>query len=340
MSDLNIIPQKIIDSEEWLLQLAEVITDINELMTLLDLDIKTIDQYDKQIKNGFPLRVSRQFIQRIEKGNPTDPLLRQVMIVPEEQQTKKGYSYDPLQEKTYNVTTNLLHKYHNRVLLMTKNSCAINCRYCFRRHFPYQQNAGNKHNWQVALDYIKNHPQINEVILSGGDPLMAKDHELNWLISQIEAITSVKTLRIHTRLAVVIPARITDFLVFRFMQSRLNIVIVTHINHCNEIDVQVKNSMLKLKTANVTLLNQSVLLKGVNDETQTLIDLSLTLFNAGILPYYLHLLDKVQGAAHYYVPLTKAKQLMREVSSQVSGYLLPKLVRETSGKKSKTLIYY
>lgn len=336
--NLSIIHQNTNDREEWLRQLADIITTPEELFFLLSLPIKTLN-YPSNIKKTFPLRVPRSFVARMEKKNSDDPLFKQVMLMNEEEVLTAGYSTDPLEEKSYS-SSHLLHKYKNRVLLITKNSCAINCRYCFRRHFPYQEHQGNKEYWQKAIDYIAAHSELNEVILSGGDPLMAKDHELDWLISKIEAITHIKTLRIHSRLAVVIPSRITDALVKRFEDSSLNIVLVTHINHANEIDSTVKYSMMKLKKSGVTLLNQSVLLKGINDNTQTLITLSLTLFEAGILPYYLHLLDKVQGTAHFYVSSENAKQMMREMATQVSGYLLPKLAREMSGEKSKKLIHY
>lgn len=332
-----IIHQKESNREEWLEQLATIITTQDALLSFLQLS--HLSDLPFQQKNTFPIRVPLAFAKRMEKGNPNDPLLLQVMMSPEEDVITKGYSTDPLEEQDYK-QTNLLHKYKNRVLLITKNSCAINCRYCFRRHFPYQDFQGNKQSWQDALDYIAVHPELNEIILSGGDPLMAKDHELKWLMSKIESIPHIKTLRIHTRLAVVIPTRITDALLFLFALSRLNVVLVTHINHANEIDINVMESMQKLKNVSVTLLNQSVLLKNINDNVQTLVDLSLALFDVGILPYYIHLLDKVQGAAHFYVSSQKAKLLMSDLAKEVSGYLLPKLAREISKEKNKTLIHY
>ncbi|MGB2079370.1 MAG: KamA family radical SAM protein, partial [Vibrio sp.] len=204
------------------------------------------------------------------------------------------------------------------------------------RHFPYQDNKGNKQTWQQSLDYIAKHPQIDEVILSGGDPLMAKDHELEWLITKIQAIAHIKTLRIHSRLPVVIPSRITDSLCQILQQTRLNVVFVSHINHANEIDQSLRTHFAKLKSHGVTLLNQSVLLKGVNDDVDALKNLSESLFDAGILPYYLHVLDKVQGAAHFYVDDDKARQLIRQLLTQVSGYLVPTLAREVGGEASKT----
>lgn len=230
----------------------------------------------------------------------------------------------------------LLHKYHNRALLLVKGGCAVNCRYCFRRHFPYADNQGNKRNWQAALDYIAAHPELDEIIFSGGDPLMAKDNELEWLVARLEAIPHLKRLRIHSRLPIVIPARITDGLVRLLGETRLQVLLVNHINHAQEIDDAFRAGMAKLRAAGVTLLNQSVLLKGVNDNAATLAALSNALFDAGVMPYYLHVLDKVQGAAHFMVSDDKARAIMRELLSLVSGYLVPKLAREIGGEPSKT----
>ncbi|WP_392566236.1 EF-P beta-lysylation protein EpmB [Utexia brackfieldae] len=327
------------NKEAWLLQLADVVTDPQALFSLLALDPNTIPAPAYLAKKQFPLRVPKAFIQRMQKGDIADPLLRQVMIDAKELTLTDGFSQDPLAEQA-NPIPGLLHKYQNRALFITKTNCAINCRYCFRRHFPYQQNQGNKQNWQKALAYIKAHPELDEIILSGGDPLMAKDHEIQWLIKQLEQIPHIKRLRIHTRLAVVIPARITDRLCQHLAESHLQIIVVTHINHANEIDGDVAAAMDKLKQQQVTLLNQSVLLKGVNDNAKTLADLSNRLFDCGILPYYLHVLDKVQGAAHFLVEDEQAFAIMRILATQVSGYLLPKLTREIGGEKNKTQLNY
>ena len=220
---------------------------------------------------------------------------------------------------------------------MVKGGCAVNCRYCFRRHFPYHQNKGNKANWQQALDYIAQNPQIEEVILSGGDPLMAKDHELDWLIKRLENIPHLSRLRIHTRLPVVIPQRITDEFCQILADSRLQTLLVTHINHANEIDDMLSTAMAKLKNVGVTLLNQSVLLKNINDDAYILKTLSEKLFRIGILPYYLHLLDKVEGASHFYINDESAAEIYRVLQSLTSGYLVPKLAREIANLPNKTL---
>ena len=217
-----------------------------------------------------------------------------------------------------------------------KGGGAVNCRYCFRRHFPYAENQGTRRNWQTAMDYIAAHPQLDEIIFSGGDPLMAKDHELDWLMTQLEAIPHVKRLRIHSRLPIVIPARITETLASRFQRSSLQVILVNHVNHANEIDDEFRAAMAMLRQAGVTLLNQSVLLRGVNDNAQTLADLSNALFDAGVMPYYLHVLDRVQGAAHFMVSDDEAREIMRELLTLISGYMVPKLAREIGGEPSKT----
>ncbi|ELY2742317.1 EF-P beta-lysylation protein EpmB [Cronobacter turicensis] len=331
----HIVTLKTPSREDWLSQLADVITDPDELLHLLNIDASEELLAGRDARRLFALRVPRAFAARMEKGNPQDPLLRQVLTSREEFVAAPGFTTDPLEEQN-SVVPGLLHKYHNRALLLVKGGCAVNCRYCFRRHFPYADNQGNKRNWQAALDYIAAHPELDEIIFSGGDPLMAKDHELEWLVANIEALPHIKRLRIHSRLPIVIPARITDALVRLLGETRLQVLLVNHINHAQEIDDAFRAGMTKLRAAGVTLLNQSVLLKGVNDNAATLAALSNALFDAGVMPYYLHVLDKVQGAAHFMVSDDEARAIMRELLSQVSGYLVPKLAREIGGEPSKT----
>ncbi|ELQ6150026.1 EF-P beta-lysylation protein EpmB [Cronobacter turicensis] len=331
----HIVTLKTPSREDWLSQLADVITDPDELLHLLNIDASEELLAGRDARRLFALRVPRAFAARMEKGNPQDPLLRQVLTSREEFVAAPGFTTDPLEEQN-SVVPGLLHKYHNRALLLVKGGCAVNCRYCFRRHFPYADNQGNKRNWQAALDYIATHPELDEIIFSGGDPLMAKDHELEWLVANIESIPHIKRLRIHSRLPIVIPARITDALVRLLGETRLQVLLVNHINHAQEIDDAFRTGMTKLRAAGVTLLNQSVLLKGVNDNAATLAALSNALFDAGVMPYYLHVLDKVQGAAHFMVSDDEARAIMRELLSQVSGYLVPKLAREIGGEPSKT----
>jgi EF-P beta-lysylation protein EpmB len=336
----HIITRKSVSVEQnWLNDLASAISDPDKLLNQLEIPAEQWPQPVEGIrfaaKKLFIQRVPQPFIRRMEKGNIHDPLLRQVLPVNEELEYHPGYSADPLQEQD-NDQPGLLHKYRNRALLILKGGCAINCRYCFRRHFPYSDNKGSKRVWQHSLDYIEQHTELNEVILSGGDPLMAKDHELRWLTERLELIPHIKRLRIHTRLPVVIPSRITAELCELLQATRLNVVLVTHINHANEIDAALTDALQQLKRSGVTLLNQSVLLKGVNDSVDAQVALSETLFDSGVQPYYLHVLDKVQGAAHFYVSDQQARAIMREMITRVSGYMLPRLTREEGGKPSKT----
>ncbi|ABF14052.1 EF-P beta-lysylation protein EpmB [Candidatus Palibaumannia cicadellinicola] len=326
------------DKEEWLNELADVITNPMELLQQLKLD------QDKKLREAikarqlFPFRVPKTFVKRMKYEDPTDPLLRQVLTLPEEFKQHLDFSKDPINEQQYNVAPMLLHKYYNRAILLVKSGCAINCRYCFRRYFPYQDNQSNQANWKLAIEYIKQHSELNEIILSGGDPLMAKDHELDKLLNLLEDIPHLTKLRIHSRLLIVIPARITSFICQRLARSRLKVVLVTHINHAQEIDSSVQKSIAKLRNKQVTLLNQSVLLRGINDNAQILATLSETLFSIGILPYYLHTLDCVQGATHFIVDDQRARKIMHDLLSKVAGYLVPRLVRDISGMPSKTIL--
>lgn len=331
----HIITRKVESVEQnWLKQLVNGISDPAKLLEQLEID-PTPWKNGFEARKLFAQRVPQSFVDRMEKGNPYDPLLRQVLPLSEEFEVHQGYSNDPLEEQN-NAIPGLLHKYRNRALMIVKGGCAINCRYCFRRHFPYDENKGSKSVWQTSLDYIQHHPEIDEIILSGGDPLMAKDDELSWLVARIADIQHVKRLRIHSRLPVVIPARITEQLTELLGQTRLQVILVTHINHAQEIDQTLANALDKLKQVGVTLLNQGVMLKGVNDSVSSQIALSNALFEAGVLPYYMHVLDKVQGAAHFFISDQQAKEIMAGVLEQTSGYLVPKLTREIGGRASKT----
>ncbi|MDF2154745.1 EF-P beta-lysylation protein EpmB [Vibrio sp. CAU 1672] len=331
----HIITRKVESVEQnWLKQLANGISDPATLLNCLDID-PTPWQEGFAARKLFAQRVPQSFVERMEKGNPNDPLLRQVLPLSEEFEVHPGFSQDPLEEQD-NPIPGLLHKYRNRALMIVKGGCAVNCRYCFRRHFPYQDNKGGKQTWMASLDYLQTRPELNEVIFSGGDPLMAKDDELQWLITHLEAIPHLKRLRIHSRLPVVIPARITDALCEMLQQTRLQVVLVSHINHANEINHELTSQLNRLKQAGVTLLNQAVLLKGVNDSEDAQVALSEALFDAGILPYYLHVLDKVQGAAHFLVSDDEARAIMRGLIRRVSGFLVPRLAREIGGRPSKT----
>lgn len=323
------------EDADWLDYLTNSLTDPNQLLDALQLPR---DDYREavQARKLFPFRVPLTFVKKMEVGNPNDPLFLQVMSSQKEFEQVVGFSTDPLEEQN-NTVPGLLHKYHNRVLLLVKGGCAINCRYCFRRHFPYSDNKGSKANWQKAIDYISQHSEIDEIILSGGDPLMAKDHELAWLLTQLEQIPHIKNLRIHSRLPVSIPQRINSTLCAMLKASPFNIVLVNHINHANEIDRSFQQAMSQLRDAGVVLLNQSVLLKGINDNPLTLKTLSQKLLECGILPYYLFMLDKVQGAAHFHIADNDALKIYQELQKISSGYLVPRLAKEIAGEPNKTI---
>ncbi|QHJ11907.1 L-lysine 2,3-aminomutase [Paraglaciecola mesophila] len=333
----QIIPKKLIAVENnWQKVLSSAFTDPLALLKYLALDPAEFTD-DIAARRLFPMRVPVPFAKRMEKGNPNDPLFRQVFPDKKEFDTAPNYLLDPLQEQS-NSQPGVLHKYQSRVLLLVRGGCAVNCRYCFRRHFPYSDNHLNKHEWQETLDYIRQDAKINEVIYSGGDPLMAKDDFLAWLTDEIAQIEHIKRLRIHTRLPVVIPSRITSELIEWFTQSRLKPVMVLHINHPQEIDIPLRNALKRLTQAGVTLLNQGVLLKGINDSADTQVALSESLFDVGVLPYYLHVMDKVQGAQHFDQDDEIAKSIMAQMIKRLPGFLVPKLVREIGGQPGKTPI--
>jgi EF-P beta-lysylation protein EpmB len=290
-------------------------------------------QSDQFIDQHFPIKIPLEFANLIDKNNPDDPLLKQVVPF-RNAQNQVEFSLSPLGDEDNAPVAGLIHKYPNRVLLITSRVCAIHCQYCFRQNFDYSGHDAMS-NWLAIEDYIRSHQSINEVILSGGDPLSLSDEKLAQLIRNIENIEHIKILRIHSRSMVVTPSRITDNLVKLLTKTSLKVVLVTHINHVNEVsEVFIQNIG---NFTNITLLNQSVLLKGVNDDLSTLERLSLKLFDIGILPYYLHMLDKVKGAEHFLISDERAIQLHQDLKNSLSGYLVPKLVRDEN-LKSKTWI--
>lgn len=329
----------VIEPSPWQQQLSQAISDPAELLHYLELDSHWLGPA-KAAAELFPLRVPQAFARRMQRGNPHDPLLRQVLPLGEELQTHAGFSHDPLAELDSNPSAGVIHKYHGRALLIAAGACAVNCRYCFRRHFPYADNRLSQDDWQKALDYLSAQPEIHEVILSGGDPLVNSDARLDSLISALEALPQLTTLRIHSRLPIVLPARITEALCTRLQQSRLRVVMVIHCNHAQEIDAEVVSALNRLRHAEVTLLNQGVLLRGVNDNVPALAELSHALHRVHVLPYYLFQLDKVQGAAHFLVSDTHAQALMQQLQAQLPGYLLPRLSREEPNQPSKTLLRF
>ncbi|MGL6162695.1 EF-P beta-lysylation protein EpmB [Microbulbifer sp.] len=319
----------------WQEEMADLVTDPRELIELLQLDSQQLPAALAAAEE-FSLRVPRPFLKRVRPGDPRDPLLLQVLPGAPELQPSPGFSADPLDEAAANPVPGVVHKYRGRLLLIAAGQCAVNCRYCFRRQFPYGDNHLNRSQWQRALDYIRAQAGLREVILSGGDPLVLGDRQLAWLVSELAAMPQLDKLRLHSRLPIVVPARITDELIDWFTGSRLVPVLVVHCNHANEIDGEVRVALQKLRDAGVSLLNQAVLLRGVNDSAEALEDLSEALFAAGVLPYYLHQLDRVQGAAHFEVSDARARGLVEQLRRRLPGYLVPRLVREVPGEASKT----
>jgi EF-P beta-lysylation protein EpmB len=324
-------------AKNWQQQLAEAFTDIKKLCAYLNLSVDQLP-VSQDAAGTFALKVPRSFAEAIEKGNPADPLLRQVLPVRDEMHAFPGYSDNPVGDLEAANVAGVLHKYRGRVLLVNTGSCAINCRYCFRRSFPYADLQLGKEKEIAALRYIRENPDISEVILSGGDPLLLSDDRLQRLFRQIAGIAHVKRIRIHSRLPIVLPARITQGLLDVLSQSAKPVVLVVHCNHPNELTGRVAEACRLLKQKGIVLLNQSVLLRGVNDKATDLVALSERLFDCGVMPYYLHLLDKVSGAGHFEVGEAEAVALIRQMQTALPGYLVPKLVKEIAGADSKQYV--
>ncbi|MCR9296946.1 MAG: EF-P beta-lysylation protein EpmB [bacterium] len=289
-----------------------------------------------EAESDFPVFAPQEWVRRIKPNDAHDPLLRQVLAIQEERQ-EQG-EMDPVGDLDSQRGSGLLQKYAGRVLLVTTGACAIHCRYCFRRHFPYSETPKGRQGWETWLSSIADDTSIEEVILSGGDPLTIADSHLAWLSSRLDAIEHVQRLRIHTRVPVVIPQRVCGELLRWLTESRLRTILVLHINHAQEIDSLVDLAVEKLRSAGVVLLNQSVLLKGVNDSVQALKELSLALVDRGIVPYYLHQLDPVRGGMHFEVDDDRAIKLIEDLRGKLPGYAVPRLVREQAGEPSKTVI--
>lgn len=317
----------------WQDILAKGFAKANDLLNFLEI---SPESYCKKSEKEFATRVPLGFVKLMEKGNPQDPLLLQVLATDYEQEDSVGFSKDPLLEGEKNPISGLIHKYAGRVLLTVTGSCAINCRFCFRRHFPYSENNPGRAGWRDAFAYIANDVTIHEVILSGGDPLLATDALLEYLLEELSIISHVKTIRIHTRIPVVLPERINQNLLSILEKARFKIVVVLHCNHPQEISLEMQNACLELQKIGCYLLNQSVLLKGVNNDPETLCDLSNKLFDIRVMPYYLHLLDKTKGTQHFAISDEEARKIFAALQASLPGYLVPKLAREEPGKLSKT----
>ncbi len=321
--------------QSWQSQLKNMIKTPQALFEALNLPEALLPAAELAAKQ-FPVRATASYLARIKLGDIHDPLLKQILPLGKELQITPGYVHDALAEKKFNPLPGVLHKYPNRILLLL-GSCAIHCRYCFRRAFPYDENTPGRAGFEQYHQYIVTHPEINEVILSGGDPLLTPDHLLEELIQLLASIPHLSTIRLHTRLPIVLPARLTENLLEALTGTRLQCVMVTHTNHPNEINHEVSAAVQSFK-GKITLLNQSVLLKDINDNAETLNTLHQRLFQTGILPYYLHLPDKVAGTEHFMIKDDVALEIYKQLQTISSGYLVPKLVREVPGSPAKQFI--
>lgn len=320
---------------DWRESLRRAVRDPAELARLLELPEAALAPAPG-VAGGFPLLVPREFVARMRKRDPGDPLLRQILPTAAEGVASSGFGPDPLAEHGL-AQHGCIHKYPGRMLLVTTGACPVHCRYCFRREFPYSEQTAARADFGPALEAIASAPSVSEVILSGGDPLCLGNARLERLIRSLEALPQLATLRIHTRFPIVLPSRVDPGLVELLDSTRLATVVVVHANHPQEIDRSVVDAAARLRRAANLLLNQSVLLRGINDDVPTLIALSERLRSAGIAPYYLHLLDRIAGAAHFDVDEASAVDLLARMRQRAPGYLVPRLVRDRAGELSKTL---
>ena len=320
----------------WQHALGAAIRDPAVLLDRLDLDpgLLPAAQHASRL---FPLRVPEAFLARMRRGEPADPLLRQVLPLGAELEDLAGAD-DPVGDTEASRGGGVLHKYRGRALLVATGACAVHCRYCFRRHFPYQEANASADGWRQAIAYLEKSLDVSEVILSGGDPLTLSDRRLASLAENLAGLPHLRRLRIHSRLPVVLPERVDDALLHWLGASRLKLVMVIHANHPNELDDHVGHALARLRARGVGLFNQAVLMRGVNDDTGTLAGLSERLFELDVVPYYLHLLDRVRGAAHFEVPEAQARALHGELMAALPGYLVPRLVKEEPGAPAKTWI--
>ncbi len=332
MSSISLIQGR--HTDNWQAELANAVTTTEELLRIVKLE-----RLAPTVTAGgnFRLLVPHCYVDKMQPGDANDPLLLQVL--PSLAEKSPAGTTDPVGDLHAMTAPGLLHKYHGRVLLVTTGACAVHCRYCFRRHFPYTTANPRKGEWGEAIDYIRSHEDIAEVILSGGDPLVLDNSVLQRLLALLEDIPHLQWLRIHSRLPVVLPSRIDKSLQHMLQRSRLRTTLVIHANHANEITEIEIAALQQLGMAGITLLNQSVLLRGINDSVAALAALSKRLHDAGVLPYYLHMLDPVQGAMHFEVPSSRATALIDALRLQLPGFLVPRLVREQAGEGSKTAIF-
>ena len=318
----------------WQQALREAVRDPRELLDLLGLD-RLAPRLSDEAMVQFPLRVPRGFVARMRRGDPSDPLLRQVLPLDDEMRPMPGFGLDAVGDGAAKTAPGVIQKYRGRALLVATGSCAIHCRYCFRRHFPYAEETAARDGWREAVDRIRRDASIEEVLLSGGDPLSLSNGKLAELTGALADIPHLRRLRIHSRLPIVVPERVDDGLMGWLSTLPWPVTLVVHANHANEFDGTVDAALGRLRAAGVHLLNQAVLLRGVNDSVDALAALSERGFRAGVLPYYLHQLDRVAGVAHFEVDDAHARALHAGLAARLSGYLVPRLVREIPGDTGK-----
>ncbi|HEY6985483.1 MAG TPA: EF-P beta-lysylation protein EpmB [Rhodanobacteraceae bacterium] len=331
------IPAKRLPAQpaRWQELWRDAVSDPRELLELLDLS-HCADDLLAGRDTGFPLRVPRGFVARMRRGDPADPLLLQVLPQPAELGEVPGFTRDAVGDIAARTGRGVLHKYEGRALLIATGSCAVHCRYCFRRHFAYADDIAAANRWEDAIGALRADASIGEVILSGGDPLSLSTAKLAQLTESLATIPHVRTLRVHTRMPVMLPERVDRELLAWLARLPFRRVVVLHANHANELDASVAAACAALKDSEAILLNQSVLLRAVNDDAVVLRALSERLFDCGVLPYYLHQLDRVQGAAHFEVDDERARSLHAQLAAELPGYLVPRLVREVAGAAAKT----
>jgi EF-P beta-lysylation protein EpmB len=320
---------------DWQKDLASAIRSWPDLLQRLQL-APDLMPFPKSAAREFPILVPESYVQRMRLGDPDDPLLRQVLPQVDEMMEVPGFAADPVDDQQARKAPGLLQKYRGRALLIAHGSCAIHCRYCFRRHYPYREEPHANAGWQEAFDAIRADETLHEIILSGGDPLILSDQRLRQMVEPLSEIPHIRRLRIHSRLPVVLPSRITSGFLEMLCSTRLLPVMVVHANHAQELTGDCQRALERLRNAGIPLLNQAVLLKGVNDRIEDLASLCERCIDLGVLPYYLHQLDRVRGAAHFEVPVETGRKLIRQLRARLPGYAIPRYVAEIPGASGKT----
>ena len=324
-------------SASWQRELRDSIRDPRRLVEDLGLPAELAAEAGTGVAE-FPLFVPPSYLRRIERGNLADPLFRQVWPAAAEAESSEGFIDDPVDDASFALRPGLLQKYAGRALMVVTGACAVHCRYCFRRHFPYDESPPSDRVWSGAVETLREDPTIEEIILSGGDPLTVIDSRLARLAEQFAAIPHLRRLRIHTRLPVMIPSRVNDELLAWLIGTRLTPVMVIHSNHAQELDAEVAAALRRLREGGVLLLNQAVLLRGVNDTVEAQADLNLRLIDLGVTPYYLNQLDRVRGSAHFEVSVERGREIMTELRRRLPGYAVPRYVQDQPGAAHKVVL--